>query len=354
MDNLIWKSMSEINLKDKFFDQLRNNYNHFNEWFKKKADADEKVLTYYKGDNLLDFLYLKKEEEPLEMEEQTLPKTKRLKVGTFKIERRGTNRGERFMKKILDIAVQREYSEVYVTMFDDTEDLLHLRHFFEKYGFKEVGHKAHSNKRKEVVLLREMSKPTKNIIQDFPLVNLSNGKKYVLSIYPTFHTKLFSDSILNKESINIIQDVSETNSIYKIYICWIHDVGSLQRGDNLIIYRTNDGFGPAYYRSVATSLCTVVETRSNRDFGNVESFITYCNKYSVFEEDALRRWFYGKTCYVIKMLYNIAFSNKVIRKDMIEKVGIPTDMYWGFYRITDDQCEELLKLGNVNERYIIH
>ena len=46
--------------------------------------------------------------------------------------------------------------------------------------------------------------------------------RYVLSINPEYHTKLFPDSILTNElKYDLIQDVSETNSIYKIYVCWM-------------------------------------------------------------------------------------------------------------------------------------
>lgn len=351
MDNLIYKPMSEVDLQDDFFNPLRDNYEGFDEWFIRKASAGEFAYTYYSEEKLLDFLYLKQEEDTLEMDELTLPKAKRLKVGTFKIERRGTSRGERFMKKILDTAIQGDYPEVYVTMFDDTEELLHLRHFFEKYGFGEIGHISHSNGRKEVVLSRMMNDRTGNIISDYPYVDLTRSNKYVLSIHPIYHTKLFSDSMLNNESFDILKDVSETNSIYKIYICWMPDVENLRTGDHIIIYRTNDQRGAAYYRSVATSLCTVVEQKTNKAFSNVDEFVSYCNKYSVFNERELRKWFFGKTCYVIKLLYNIAFNKRVIRKDMIERVGIPADMYWGFFRLSNNQFIELLKLGMADERY---
>ena len=61
----------------------------------------------------------------------------------------------------------------------------------------------------------------------------------------------------NELKYDLIQDVSETNSIYKIYICWMRGVKELKKGDKLIIYRTNDYKGSAAYRSVCTSVCTV-------------------------------------------------------------------------------------------------
>ena len=103
MDNLKFIPFSDIDLSDTFFDSLRANYEGFDTWFQSKATSGAKALVYYDKSTLLDFLYLKDEDEELQLDNISLPKRKRLKVGTFKIERRGTNRGERFIKRILDM-----------------------------------------------------------------------------------------------------------------------------------------------------------------------------------------------------------------------------------------------------------
>ena len=69
---------------------------------------------------------------------------------------------------------------------------------------------------KENVYLKQMKMITGDINRDFPLVNGSNAKKYLLSIYPKYHSIMFPDSILTTENKNIIRDVSYTNSIHKI------------------------------------------------------------------------------------------------------------------------------------------
>ena len=356
MDNLRYSLFSELNLTDSFFDSLRANYDGFDDWYGRKSAAGARAYTYVDSEGRIrDFLYLKEETDPLVMAENTLPAVRRLKVGTFKIERRGTNRGERFIKKILDQAVAFDVEEVYVTMFNDEEELIHLRHFFEKYGFKEVGTISHeSNGRSEVVLLRTMKELQGDAYKDFPYLDKEQGEKYLLSIYPAYHTQLFSDSMLATESYDIVQDVSESNSVTKTYICWMPDVINMVPGDKVIIYRTNDYKGPAYFRSVATSLCTVLEVKTNKNFSDVEEFVRYSSKNSVFKDADLRKWYSGKTCYVIKMLYNVAFKTRVIRKTMIEELGIPQDLYWGFFKLTDEQFEGILQKGNADERYFIH
>ena len=346
---------SDIDLNDSFFDSLRASYPEFNEWYNKKAAAGATAYCYYVDNELKDFLYLKIEEEELSDLTPALPAKKRLKVGTFKVdnEDRHTTRGERFMKKIMDKAIAEDVDEIYVTMFP-TEELQGLIRMFEKFGFSHIADKPHEGGNAEYVLIKDMTTHVDDFKLDYPFVKKASSNKYVLSIVPEFHTHLFPDSILkNEKKYDLIQDVSETNSIYKIYLCWMQGTRNLKAGDKLIIYRTSDEEGKAYYRSVCTSVCTVCEVKTYRDFENEEEFIKYTNRYSVFKEHELRRWYkYKNNFIVIKMVYNIAFTKKVINMAMKEQVGLKPK-YWGFFKLTDVQFDKLLELGEIDERYII-
>ena len=346
---------SDIDLNDSFFDSLRDSYPEFNEWYNKKAAAGATAYCYYVDNELKDFLYLKIEEEKLSDLTPALPAKKRLKVGTFKVDNdnRHTTRGERFMKKIMDMAIAENVDEIYVTMFP-TEELQGLIRMFEKFGFSHIADKPHEGGNAEYVLIKDMTTHVDDFKLDYPFVKKASSNKYVLSIVPEFHTHLFPDSILkNEKKYDLIQDVSETNSIYKIYLCWMQGTRNLKAGDKLIIYRTSDEEGKAYYRSVCTSVCTVCEVKTYRDFENEEEFIKYTNRYSVFKEHELRRWYKNKNYFiVIKMVYNIAFTKKVINMVMKEQVGL-NPKYWGFFKLTDAQFDKLLELGEIDERYII-
>ena len=346
---------SDIDLNDSFFDSLRDSYPEFNEWYNKKAAAGATAYCYYVDNELKDFLYLKIEEEELSDLTPALPAKKRLKVGTFKVdnEDRHTTRGERFMKKIMDKAIAEDVDEIYVTMFP-TEELQGLIRMFEKFGFSHIADKPHEGGNAEYVLIKDMTTHVDDFKLDYPFVKKASSNKYVLSIVPEFHTHLFPDSILkNEKKYDLIQDVSETNSIYKIYLCWMQGTRNLKAGDKLIIYRTSDEEGKAYYRSVCTSVCTVCEVKTYRDFENEEEFIKYTNRYSVFKEHELRRWYKNKNYFIVtKMVYNIAFTKKVINMVMKEQVGL-NPKYWGFFKLTDAQFDKLLELGEIDERYII-
>ena len=104
------KAFSELDLEDTFFDSLKNSYPEFTNWFRKKAINGESAYVFFdEYGKILDFLYLKNEEESMDDVVPRLPSKKRLKVGTFKIKPRHTRRGERFMKKIMDRGVYLEF-----------------------------------------------------------------------------------------------------------------------------------------------------------------------------------------------------------------------------------------------------
>lgn len=133
----------------------------------------------------------------------------------------------------------------------------------------------------------------------------------------------------------------------------MQDVKQLKEGDLLVIYRTNDKNGPAAYRSVCTSVCTVCEVKTFNDFADENDFLKYTNRYSVFNEKELSNWYKTKQNFiVVKMVYNIAFTKKVINKTMIEQVGLHPN-YWGFFKLTNEQFDKLLDLGEIDEHYII-
>lgn len=347
------KPFAEIDLTDKFFDSLRASYPGFDDWFRRKAAAGETACTYYEDDVLLDFLYLKEEREEVTDVYPHLPAKHRLKVGTFKIDSRGTRRGERLMKKLLDIAIAKNVEEIYVTIFPEPR-LQPLIRSFEKFGFVHCGVKRHTSGKEENVYLRDMRHTAGDILKDYPFTDIRGSRFFQLSILPEYHTRLFPDSILNNErKYDIIHDNSETNSIYKAYICWMQDTQQLRPGDKLVIYRTNDYKGPAKFRSVCTSVCTVIEVKTIRDFADENDFVHYAHKQSVFTEFELRQWYRTKPNFIlIQMVYNIAFTRKVILRDLRKQVGL-SPSYWGFFRLSTAQFNHILRLGEINERYII-
>ncbi len=343
------RHFADLDLNDPFFDSLKSDYGEFSEWFERKTAERAYVMENDAG-HIEAFLYVKEEDEPLEDIEPKAPRKKRLKVGTFKVNPHGTRLGERLLKKAFDHAVKCGSEELYVTVFPKHTAIISG---FERYGFKQMGTKTTSNGL-ELVLSRPLRQRTGEVLRDFPSIPIRDNRKFVLGIYPEYHTRLFPDSILNTESIEDLDDVSHTNSIHKVYVCWM-DLRPLKVRDALVIYRTSDKQGPAWYRSVATSICVVEEVRGHASFANEDEYVRYCLPYSVFGEGELRQWWRGHPrLQVIRMTYNAAMIKRVNRRILVEDVGLDDQARWGFLPLTDEQFERILELGRVDARLAIN
>lgn len=343
------RQFKNIDLADPFFDSLKADYLEFDEWFARKADSWAYV--HAKDNGTLDgFLYLKVEDDAVRDIVPELPKARRVKVGTFKIDAHGTKLGERFLKKVFDHAIHEKIGQLYVTIFEKHTNLVEL---LGKYGFERIGKKTTANGT-ELVLLRELNwRHGVSRSKNYPLIKLE-GSFYHVGIYPAYHTRLLPDSILNNESVKIVEDVSHANSINKIFLSRINRIMKMSPGDKVVMYRTGDGVGPAEYRAVATSLGVVEDTRRLDSFSDADEFIAYAKSHSVFSDHDLRVFFEEKKyLFALRFTYNIALARRLTRHHLIENVGIDRNAYPGFIKLTCAQFRQIAIDGGVNESLII-
>lgn len=342
----------DLDVDDPFFDSLRADYAEFREWFARKSDEEAWIVRGESG-GLCGFLYLKLESEALSDITPARPAAKRLKAGTLKVEAHGTRLGERFVRLILDQALAAEVEEVYVTVFSKHQGLIDL---LSRWGFEAVGMKTSANGTEEV-LARSMEFRGRSIYEDYPFVNMDGRRACLLGIYPKFHTRLFPDSKLNTETDEIIEDVSHTNSIFKIYIAWSAAAARLAAGDLLVIYRTKDkNAKSAWYSSVATSVCVIDKVLDASGFKDEQDFVDRCLSYSVFSEDELRKFWRQRRreLVAIRMVYNFALPKRPTRKALIEKAGLDGDERWNVLFLTSDQLVQILRLGRADERLVVN
>ncbi|MGD9678712.1 MAG: hypothetical protein AB7V16_10265 [Vulcanibacillus sp.] len=345
-DAIEFVPFSELNVDEDFFRSLIDDYQGFRNWFVKKAEQREKVYVL-RTPELSGFLYLKDEEEGDNNISPPLCKKRRLKIGTFKIDAHGTVLGERFIGIALNKMIKEGFDETYVTLFDKQERLNAL---FEKFGFKYWGIKNNG----ELVYHKTLD-IVHNPYKVFPRIETKGKNKYLLSIYPKYHTKLFPDSKLHTEISHIVEDLSFTNTIEKVYLTAMTGVNDVNVGDLIVIYRTADLGKSAEYSSVATSVCTMIEKKHISEFTSLVSFIDYCGKGTVFTKDELTGFWHTKSYpYIIKMLYNFAFPKRIIRKELIEKVGIDRQQHIMVNPLSDKEFKKIIELGEVNEGYIIN
>lgn len=345
MSDVIKKvKFSDVNLEDSFFDSLRADYPGFDEWFNRKSESEAYIL---ENPELLGFLALKHEIEDDTQINPYFPEKERLKISTLKIDAHGTVLGERFINIVLHKAIELDVEEVYVTLFDKQEGLIRL---FEKFGFVYWGNKING----ERVYIKNFDLINDNVYLDYPLINIKDVNNYILAIYPKFHTDLFPLSKLTTEKDHLIEDLSFTNTIEKTYLTKMDGVQYIKPGDLIFIYRTADR-SSAEYSSVITSVCTAVENRNIEEFISYEDFVEFCGKGTIFSKTQLKKFWVSKEYpYILKMIYNVPLTKRIIRKKLIEDVGIDRKAYAGFISLTNDQAKKILELGEVNESFIIN
>lgn len=352
MDSLKHQRFSEFSHEDKFFDSLKADYQEFPAWLNKKSEAGEFAYVLYdESQNIEGFMYLKENDDASDVHPE-LPPGNHLKIGTFKFESKGTLRGQRFLKKAFDHAIASRSDDIYVTVFEKHDLLIRL---FQTYGFYKHGEKETANG-KEFVYARSMKEVNGDVLLDYPLVLPAQARKYLLAIYPEFHTRLFPDSKLITDSPDMLQDVSHANSIHKIYLCAMRSVAGMKRGDIIVIYRTGDGQGPAYYRAVASSICVVESVRHMDNFPDEEAFVKYCSKFSVFSDDELRKYYRKRTYpYVLRFTYNLALPKRPNRANLIDHAGLngTRGFRWSHFELNDDQFTKILELGRIDESFIV-
>ncbi|EMF0421408.1 hypothetical protein IL099_002329 [Enterococcus hirae] len=338
------EKIGNLNFQDPFFESLRKDYPNFDDWLMKKSNEDAYV--FFESGMLGGFLYLKDEFEESNSITPIFEKRRRLKIGTFKINSHGTVLGQRFLSITLRKMYEEKFDFTYVTIYKKQTGLLKL---FEKFGFKLWGTKSNG----ELVYYKD-NFVKYDIYQDFPRINKEiNNNKFLLSIYPRFHTDLFPDSKLLTERQHSIEDLSFTNTIEKIYIARMSKMINIKQNDIIVIYRTAEEGKSAEYSSVATSICSVVEVKHLYDF-TLEEFLKYCGKGSIFPTNELiRLWNSKKYPYIIKMLYNVPLKKRITRHDLIEKVGIKRESYFGCLKLTDEEFNKILEIGEVDEGFII-
>lgn len=349
MSVLMHGLISSVAVSDPFFDSLRADYPGFDQWLARKAN--EPAYVFQRDDGGIEgFLYLKKEDGPVSDVQPALPPAKRLKVGTFKVIPHGTRLGERFMKKVFDHATEHDVDEIYVTVFPKHAKLVEL---FERYGFVKISQKVGPGGMEDV-MVRSLRRMAGDVVQDYPLIN-SDGRKFMLAIYPEWHTRLLPDSKLTNEPPSIVTDVSHTNSIHKVYLTAMRGTERLRRGDLLAIYRTGDKTAPARFRSVVTSICTVEEVRDIANFVSVDELLKYCAPYSVFTDDELRRfWSNRKYPNLIRFTYNAALKKRLTRGDLIDHGVIDENAYAGFASLTDEGFKVIVERGGINASLVVN
>jgi len=343
--------LGNIDVSDNFFDSFREDYIGFERWFGRKSD--EVAYVCRAGDQLLAFLYLKPEyeDEPYVDIAPPLGPARRLKIGTFKVRFTGFKIGERFLKIVFDNAAKFSVSQIYVTLFRKRIEQETLVTLMTDFGFRHHGKKS-SPSGEEDVFVRDFGGPASLLHprQTYPFL-ARQSRKFIVPIYPKYHTSLFPDSILRTESpMDFVENEPFRNAIRKVYVTRSLERG-LKSGDVVVFYRTG-----GYYVGVATTIGIVENVYTGiRDF---QQFSNICAKRSVFSEKELREqwdWKPRNRPFVVEFLYAYSLPKRPNLKELIE-LGVIKDIDSvprGFERITEEAFEHVLRASKTDARIVV-
>ena len=134
-----------IEISDPFFDSFKEDYPGFEKWFNKKSE--EIAYTCRSDEGLTAFLYVKREDQDEFYSDITplFAQKRRLKIGTFKVIHNGFKLGEPSLKIIFDNALLNKVDEIYVTIYDRTDEQTRLIDLLKTFGFVRHGVKTHEN-----------------------------------------------------------------------------------------------------------------------------------------------------------------------------------------------------------------
>jgi L-amino acid N-acyltransferase YncA len=354
-----WEKFSSINLEDSFFDSLKEDYQEFSDWYKKKTDLGANAFILRdEANNIGAFLYLKRETESIYLVDKVLPSIPRIKVGTMRIADK--YQGRRFGEGALGVALwywQKllDMEEIYVTIFDKHTDLINL---FKRFGFEKIG----KNVREESVYLRSK----KNIsyatpYSSFPFMNPNFNEAGVLIINDVYHDTLFPYSEL-KGTMQTQRNIAAANGVSKVYIGSPFTTPPYKINEPVAIYRRytkKDGQKPAY-KSCVTSYCIVtniIEAKHNgKELKTVEEVLDEVKNKSVYDEEQIRaKYTQEKHLVIIELLYLGYFGEgHNVNYIWLKNNGYFADnIYPTQNRFSKDQFVKLLEGGDIDVHSVI-
>jgi GNAT superfamily N-acetyltransferase len=357
----LFKKFSEINLADSFFDELKSDYpgnaysTGFVEWFNKKATANSTALVFDDDDGLGAFVYLKEEDEPIELANSSLPAKPRIKIGTLRLAPR--YRGQRLGEGAIGLALWKwqnsKKDEIYVTVFEKHDTLIGL---FERFGFVLAGKNPNGER---VYIKSRRSVDYSDPYKSFPFINPKFQNAGYLIVDDFYHDTLFPYSELS----NTLQEqvaLSVANGISKIYIGSPTSTPPYRIGEPIFIYRRYTGTaGSKGYKSCVTSFCVVtnviIAKENNRYRMSIDDLLKQISNKSVFDETEIRtKYSNERNLVIIEMLYYGFFGagNNVnwvwLKNNKFWPDGYPTTA-----RLTQEQFKAILREGKVDVSNVI-
>jgi len=295
-----------IDVNDKIFDQLREDYRDFNGWFEKKCKNEHRLCFVIKGHKSLDGIAILKTETDAADLNSFEMSGKTLKICTFTTGKHvsGNKYGELLLRAVFSHAYENSYRCLYVTAFEKN----YICTFMENFGFRK--HPVRKKETGEAVLIKSLEPyPIHCSSLDYhilfgPKYVSPESSAFIIPIKPEFHAVLFPE--LESQLSLFPPDNACSNGIKKAYICKSH-INKITSGDLLYFYRSHKKRG--------VHACGVVEeTLRTQD---LDEIIAVTAKRTVFSEHRIKELFgTGEEIFVILFRQANSFERLLSLKEL--------------------------------------
>lgn len=120
------KQLKDLDINDRFFDSLKNEYKDFIIWF--NNHLDRKAYITFQDNKIASILILKiedKSENYKDFNKEFKP-SKRLKICTLKVDVKFKNIGTKYLELAYNEALKNNVNEIYITLYTNHKDLINL------------------------------------------------------------------------------------------------------------------------------------------------------------------------------------------------------------------------------------
>lgn len=329
--------MENLSLKDRFFQSFIKDYSpYYLSWFLERGLDKVYVSKDVRGD-VKAILKLKVEhydEDYSNIHPSFMP-AKRMKISSFKVDYTGQKIGERFIRIIISCALKEKVAEIYVTIFNNSQQKKRLVNLLADYGFYYHGIK---DLNEEVYVKKMLPSKKLSLRKNFPFVRYENSA-FIVPIHHEYSKDLlpFVNADLDEE------DVEPYKCSIKKVITLYGDDSRMQEGTVLLFYKMTKE------KKERGIIAIGVVENINRNIKTEQQYVLCCRKRSILDDKRLEHcWKWRdkvKRLVVADFLYNYSFNVDAISEERIKQSKIDlTDIHHQVpLYITKDQYKEIIK-----------
>ena len=330
-----------INVADSIFNSLRDEYPEFDDWFRRISREGRKCWVYSEKGGIKAILIYKEEEELVDVTSFFLPKRRRFKIATLKVDLIGLKIGELLLKLAFKYCIDHNIDEIYLTHFAKEED--YLVDLILEFGFVLCGR----NSRGETVYLKKLC-PDEHIVDPVEMSRMfypsfkegTNLRKFVVPIIPLFHDRLFQDYQRRQMRITEYSGFNpQGNTIKKAYLTHSR-IRRIRPGDIVLFYRSKD-------QKRITSLGVVEEVYLSLTDEN--EILRIVGRRSVYTYDEIQEMV--KTPVTVIIFRHHFYFQNPLHLDELVKDKILSSAPQSITEISHKKYSHIKKRGGIDERF---